>query len=385
MDKCTKTLKVKLYPTNTQAKTLEYMGSLCRHVYNWGLARRQEVYEATGKGLTYNQQSGELTAYKQANRWLYDVYADCLQQTLRDLDRAYKNFFEGRTRYPRFKSKHRTQPKLRFTKDVVLERTRIKIPKLGWVRVRNSHDLTKVKSVTIKRTPTGEWFATCVCEHVTQYPQPITTVCGIDLGLKDFAVITDGINYEHIKPPKYFREYERKLAHAQKALARKQKGSKNRAKAKLEVAKLHKRVANLRKNWLHQLSNRLTNEYDLICLEDLSIKGMARTTLAKSVLDAALGEFVGQLEYKTQWRGKHVQKVSRWFPSSKLCRECGVVNSELTLSERTWTCVCGATHDRDCNAATNVLLEGVSLLSGSDSPALDLWRTGKTSLVSTVL
>jgi len=369
MSKHTKTLKVKLYPTNTQANTLEYMASLCRHVYNWGLARRNEHYEATSKGLTYTRQSAELTAYKQANRWLYDVYADCLQQSLRDLDRAFANFFAKRTRYPRFKSKHRTLPKLRFAKDVTLERTRIKIPKLGWVRVRNSHEHGAVKSVTIKRTPTGEWYALCVIEFVAQSPQPIKTACGIDLGLKDFAVITDGINYEHIKPPKYFRQAQRRLRRAQQALARKQKGSKNRAKAKLKVARLHKRVANLRKNWLHQLSNRLTKQYDAICVENLNVKGMAKTTLAKSVNDAALGEFVRQLEYKTLWRGKHTQKVSRWFPSSRLCRECGAINTELKLNERTWVCTCGATHDRDCNAAMNVLVEGISLLSGSDSPA----------------
>ena len=380
MDKYTKTLKVKLRPTPTQAGKLTYMGSLCRHIYNWGLARRKEAYETTGKGLTYVQQSAEMTVYKQANRWLCDVYADCLQQSLRDLERSYRNFFEKRSKFPRFKSRHRTPPKLRFAKDVVLERTRIKIPKLGWVRVHNTHEHGALKSVTVKQSASGEWYALCVTEFASLPPKVIETACGIDLGLNSFAVITDGSVYHDVTPPKFFRKYEAKLAKAQKKLSRCVKGSNRRAKTKLSVAKLHKRTANLRANWLHGLSNRVVNEYDAVMLEDLNVKGMARSNLGKSLGDAALGEFVRQLEYKADWRGKTVQKIDRWFPSSKLHAACGVVHKELGRGERAWLCACGETIARDENAALNILLEGRRLLSGSDSPTLKSLRMGKSNI-----
>ncbi len=237
MNHRTRTLKVKLRPTVTQAEKLTYMGSLYRHIYNWGLARRKETYETTGKSLTYVRQSAEMTAYKQANRWLYDVYADCLQQSLRDLDCSYRNFFEKRSKFPRFKSRHRTPPKLRFAKDVILERTRIKIPKLGWVRVHNTHDYETVKSVTIKQTASGDWYALCVTKIVAQPFKPIETACGIDLGLNSFAVISDGIVYHDVAPPKFFRVFEKRLAKAQKKLSNCKKGSNRRAKAKLAVAR----------------------------------------------------------------------------------------------------------------------------------------------------
>lgn len=382
MNQYTRTLKVKLRPTATQAEKLTYTGSLCRHIYNWGLARRKEAYEATGKGLTYVQQSAEMTAYKQANRWLYDVYADCLQQSLRDLDRSYKNFFEKRSKFPSFKSRHRTPPKLRFAKDVVLERTRIKIPKLGWVSVHNTHEHGAVKSVTVKQTTSDDWYALCVTEFTAQPPKPVETACGIDLGLNSFAVITDGETYHDVAPPKFFRVYEKRLAKAQKKLSRCVKGSNRRAKAKLAVARLHKRIANLRANWLHQLSNRVANTYDLVCLEDLNVKGMARGNLGKSLGDAAISEFVRQLEYKAAWRGKAIQKIDRWFPSSKLHAACGVVNVALERGERVWVCECGETVARDENAALNILLEGKRLLTGSDSPGLKSVRRGKSGILA---
>lgn len=380
MNQYTRTLKVKLRPTITQAEKLTYMGSLCRHIYNWGLARRKEAYEATGKGLTYVQQSAEMTAYKQANRWLYDVYADCLQQSLRDLECSYKNFFEKRSKYPHFKSRHRTPPKLRFAKDVVLERTRIKIPKLGWVSVHNTHEHGAVKSVTVKQTASGDWYALCVTEFTAQPQKPIETACGIDLGLNSFAVMTDGTIYHDVAPPKFFRSLETKLAKAQKKLSRCVKGSNRRAKAKLAVAKLHKRIANLRANWLHQLSSRVVNKYDAVMIEDLNVKGMARGNLGKSLGDAALSAFVKQLEYKAMWRGKTVQKIDRFFPSSKLHAACGVVNKELERGERIWVCTCGETIARDENAARNILKEGLNVLSGSDSATLKSLRMGKSSI-----
>jgi putative transposase len=189
----------------------------------------------------------------------------------------------------------------------------------------------------------------------------------------------------YIAPPKFFRRYEEKLAKAQRHLSRKVKGSKNAAKAKRVVAKLHERISMLRANWLHQLSHRFVSEYDLICLEDLSIKGMAKTNLAKSVLDAALGEFVRQLEYKAQWRGRATQKIDRFFPSSKLHMSCGVLNKDLTLRERTWTCACGKEISRDENAALNILFEGLNLSLGCDTAeAKQLLRMGEPNVFTSL-
>lgn len=272
VDQSTSTLKVKLRLTPEQERTLVYQASHVRFVYNWGLARRQEVYKATGKGLTYVQQSAELTKLKAENRWLFDTYSDSLQWALKDLETAYKNFLEKRAKYPKFKSRHKVHSALKYAKGGVLERTRIKLPKLGWVRCFNSHEHGAVKSVRVKQTASGDWYALCVTEFTAQLPKPVETSCGIDLGLNSFAVITDGSTYHDVAPPKFFRSLEAKLAKAQTKLSRCQKGSSRRAKTKLVVARLHKRIANLRANWLHQLSNRVVNEYDAICLEDLNVK-----------------------------------------------------------------------------------------------------------------
>ncbi len=199
---------------------------------------------------------------------------------------------------------------------------------------------------------------------------------GIDLGLIDFAVYTDGQVYEHEAAPKFFREFEAKLAKAQKALSRKCKGSKNRAKAKLKVSTLHKRIADLRANFLHDLSSKLVKKYDLICTEDLNLKGMQQALkFGKSISDAALGEFVRQLEYKTLWKGGTHKKIHRFFPSSKLHMQCGVINSDLGLQAKsTFVCECGETVNRDENAALNILIEGAR---GHDIPSLKLWSWSK--------
>lgn len=382
MDSVTRTLKVKLRLSLGQERTLVYQASHVRFVWNWGLARRQEAFKATGKGLSWAEQCRELTTLKAENRWLFDTYSDSLQHALKDLETAYKNFFEKRAKYPKFKSRHKVRPALKYAKGATLEAGRIKLPKLGWVRCFNSHEHGAIKSVRVKQTASGDWYATCVTEFVPLPAKPVVRACGIDLGLNSFAVITDGETYQDVAPPKFFRSLEAKLAKAQKKLSRCEKGSNRRAKTKLAVSRIHKRISNLRANWLHQLSNRVVNEYDAVMLEELNIKGMARGNLGKSLGDAALSEFVRQLEYKAAWRGKTVQKIDRWFPSSKLHAGCGIVNSALQRGERVWVCECGETLARDENAALNILLEGKRLLSGSDSPTLKSVRRGKSGISS---
>lgn len=358
-----KVYRFRMEPTAAQGDVLLRMAGARRYVWNWGLARRKEAYAATEKGLTYNQQAAELTALKKQpeTAWLKEADSQLLQQALKDLDRAYGAFFGKRARFPRFKSSKRDEPRFRIPQRVRVEGSKVYIPKVGWVAIRQSQPIDcAIKGATFKRDTEGYWYVALTAEFampdVPLYPTNHERVVGIDLGLKDFAVTSDGTR---IAPPKFYRKGLGRLRRAQKALSRKQKGSKNRDKARKRLNKVHARIRNQRQDFLHKLTTGLVQKYDGLCIEDLSLKGMARTKLALSVLDAALGEFRRQLEYKAVWNRKHLSVIDRFFPSSKLCRECGTVNTALTLSDRVWTCECGAVHDRDLNAACNIKAEGI--------------------------
>lgn len=361
-----KVYRFRMEPTQAQSDALLRMAGARRFVWNWGLARRKEAYAATGKGLTYNQQAAELTTLKQQPEtvWLKEADSQLLQQALKDLDRAYAAFFGKRARFPRFKSKKRDVPRFRIPQRVRVESSKVYIPKIGWVKIRQSQPVDcPIKGATFKRDAEGHWYVTLTAEfEMPEVPLPPANperVIGIDLGLKDFAVLSDGTR---IAPPKFYRKGLSKLRRAQRELSRKQKGGKNRDKARHRLSKVHARVRNQRQDWLHKLTTGLVQKYDGLCIEDLNLKGMARTKLSTSVLDAALGEFRRQLEYKTVWHRKHLAVIDRYFPSSKLCRECGTINTALTLSDRVWTCGCGAVHDRDLNAARNIRAEGINMI-----------------------
>ena len=358
-----KVYRFRMEPTQAQSEALLRMAGARRWVWNWGLARRKETYAATGKGLTYNQQAALLTALKKQpeTAWLKEADSQLLQQALQDLDRAFKAFFEKRAGFPQFKSKKRDEPRFRIPQRVKVEGSKVYIPKVGWVKIRQSQPIDcAIKGATFKRDTEGHWYVTLTAEFampdVPLPPAHPERVVGIDLGLKDFAVLSDGTR---IAPPKFYRKGLSKLRRAQRALSRKQKGSKNRDKARHRLNKVHTKVRNQRQDWLHKLTTDLVTRYDGLCIEDLNLKGMARTKLSKSVLDTALGEFRRQLEYKSIWHRKHLVVIDRFFPSSKLCRECGSVNQSLKLSGRVWTCGCGAVHDRDLNAALNIKAEAL--------------------------
>lgn len=359
-----KVYRFRMEPTAAQGEALLRMAGARRFVWNWGLARRKEAYAATGKGLTYNQQAAELTALKKQPEmaWLKEVDSQMLQQALQDLDWAFKAFFEKRAGFPRFKSKKRDRPSFRIPQRVKVENSRVYIPKIGWVKIRQSHPIDcPIKGATFKLDTDGYWYVTLTAEFtMPDIPLPPANperVVGIDLGLKDFAVLSDGTR---IAPPKFYRKAERKLRRAQRELSRKKKSSKNREKAKRRLNRIYAKIRNQRQDWLHKLTTELVQKYDGLCIENLNLKGMAKTKLSKSVLDAALGEFRRQLEYKAVWYRKHLVVIDRYFPSSKLCRECGAINLNLALSDRVWTCECGAVHDRDLNAAMNIRDEGIS-------------------------
>lgn len=351
--------RFKLEPNNEQTQKLYQLAGSRRFAYNWALARRNEFYKAEGKTIPAAQLSQELTQLKtcEETAWLKEADSQLLQQALKDVDKAFQNFFAKRSKFPKFKSKKAGHFAFRIPQRVRVENGRVYCPKIGWISIRQSQEIEgETKSATFKRDACGDWFVTLTSEFEmpdTALPEPQNPV-GVDAGLKDFLFLSNG---ESVPAPRLFRKLEKKLAKAQRVLARRKAGSNRRADAKLRVAKAHRKTANSRADFVHKTTSGLVQRFDFIGIEDLNVKGLAKTKLSKSVLDAALGELRRQLEYKTQWNRRHFVVISRWFPSSKMCRCCGALNDALTLSERVWLCDCGVTHNRDHNAAINILNE----------------------------
>jgi putative transposase len=341
-----------------------------RVVFNDALAARQAAFEAGEPYLTDAATSARLTEVKAVSEraWLRDVSAVVLQQALADLNRAYRNFFDSsagkrkgpRVGLPRFRSRKDSRQSIRFTANSrfkVLENGRLRLPKIGDVEVRWSRGLPSVPtSVTVIRDAAGRFFASFVVE-VTPQPLPGTGIeCGIDLGLGHFAVLDDGTK---VSAPRFLRRAEKKLNRLQRELTRKQTGSRNREKARATVARAYARVADARRDFHHKLSTRIIRENQAVTVEDLAVRGLARTRLAKSVHDAGWSAFVGMLEYKAERYGRQFHKIGRWEPTSQVCSACGVKDGPKPLNIREWTCKeCGAVHDRDVNAARNILALG---------------------------
>ncbi|GAA3041284.1 transposase [Streptosporangium longisporum] len=360
----------RLHPTPGQCRAPARAFGCARTVYNDGLRLRQEAHE---QGLPYIP-DGDLskqiiTQAKQTPQraWLGEVSAVILQQALADLNVAYRNFFaslsgkrKGRkVAAPRFRSRKDSRQAVRFTKNARFAVTaggKLRLPKIGDAPVRWSRSLpSDPSSVTVVKDSAGRYFASFVVE-TSEQPLPQTdSQIGIDLGLTHFAITSDG---QKIANPRLLRRAAKKLRRAQKALSRTQKGSANRQKAKLKVAKAHAKVADTRRDWAHKLSTMLIRDNQAVYVENVAVSGLARTKLAKSVHDAGWSQFVGMLEYKAKRYGRTFARVDRWFPSSKLCSACGTIAGSMPLNVRSWTCPCGAVHDRDVNAAINILAAG---------------------------
>jgi len=361
---------VRLYPTAGQCQALARAFGCARTVFNDALRARRQAHEA---GLAYLP-DGELskqviTAAKKTpeRAWLSEVSAVVLQQALADLNTAYRNFFASvagkrkgpKVAPPRHRSRKDNRQAVRFTRNARFSVTaggKLRLPKIGDVPVRWSRELpAEPSSVTVVKDAAGRYFASFVVE-VGADPLPETAAeVGIDLGLTHFAVLSDG---RKIDNPRFLRRAERRLKKAQRALSRKAKGSTNRKKAVARVARVHARVADARRDFAHKLSTQIIRDNQAVYVEDLCVKGLARTRLAKSVHDAGWSQFVAMLEYKAGRYGRGLVKVGRFFPSSKTCSACGAVAATMPLNVRSWTCPCGAVHDRDVNAALNILAAG---------------------------
>lgn len=383
-----KALKIRLYPNKTQEVQINKLLGCYRFVYNKCLSKKITSYEndKTSENLTSlgHYLHGYLTKQYEYS-WLNEQNTKVLKQSIIDMLDAYKCFFEQHNGYPKYKSKHNNKQSCRFPFEAISKRNNYEDRKLSLANIRGIkfrcsdkyiNYLTKnkegIKSATLSKLPCGQYYLSILIDGnlLKQVSQSQNTV-GIDLGIKDFITTSDG---ETFKNRHFKKSVNDRLKKLQRQLSRKQKGSNNRDKARLKLAKLNKKINDSKLNYLHEVTNTLINENQVICIEDLNVKGIVRNhRLAESISEMNFGEFVRILEYKASWHGRVVVKVDRFYPSSKTCNRCGYIKKDLKLSERQWVCPeCGELIDRDYNAACNIRDKGIEMLVGSRTPELTL-------------
>ena len=358
-----KSYEYRLYPNKEQIIMLAKHFGCNRFIYNWALAKRIEEYEKTGKTISKFELNKMITQLKKEEKtqWLSEVLAQSLQQSIQNMETAYINFFRSKKGFPKFKSKksHRYSYRIPQNLKVDFENHKIFLPKIGYVNIRVDRQfIGEIKSATVKQVPSGKYFVSILIEDGICEPDKKELdkdkAIGIDLGLKHFAILSNGIKIEN---PKTLKQHLAKLNVLQKRLSKKVKGSNNRNKARIKVAKQQEKIANIRKDFLQKLSTQIINDsqIDTICLETLNISGMLKNhKLAQAISDVSWYEFVRMLEYKANWNGKNILRIGRFEPSSKLCT-CGYINNDLTLSDRVWECPkCHTVHDRDLLASQNI-------------------------------
>ena len=360
-----KAYKYKLMPNREQRETLSKYFGCVRFIYNWGLEKKIKSHKECGKSISYVKLSSEFTLLKQQKEfeWLNECPRETLQQSLRNLDAAFSNFFKKNAKYPKFKSKKHSRDSVKFTQTVHFDFRdwTVKLSKIGKIDLCKNRAFNQATckhgTCTVSRDHCGTYWCVVVIDDLQEIPLKAEVrkdnSVGIDLGIKDYAILSDGTKFSN---PKHLENTKKKLAHLQKVFARKAKGSNNHEKLRIKVAKCYRNITNKRNDFLHKLSSYLVNNYKTICLEDLNVKGMLQNhNLARAIQDASWSEFVRQLQYKSDWNGVNVIYIGRFEPSSKTCHNCGYVNHDLKLSDRKWVCPqCGEHLDRDINAAINI-------------------------------
>ncbi|WP_433228063.1 RNA-guided endonuclease InsQ/TnpB family protein [Actinomadura formosensis] len=364
--------RYRFHPTDEQAEELARTFGCARLVYNRALEERTRAWYTEQRRVSYVETSAMLTAWKRTPdlAFLGEVSSVPLQQALRHLQTAFTNFFAKRAAYPRFKSRKKSRQSAEYTRSAFKwSDGRLTLAKMSeplaivWSRPLPEHAVPS--TVTVSRDAAGRWFVSLLCEDAITRLDPVDQAVGIDAGVTSLVTLSTG---EKVTNPRHERRDRERLARAQKDLARKAKSSKNREKAKTRVARIHARIADRRRDFLHKLSTRLVHENQVVVIEDLNVAGMvANHSLARAISDAAWRDLRTMLEYKADWYGRELVVIDRWFPSSKTCSECGAITEAMPLSVREWECGCGARHDRDVNAAKNILAAGLAVAAcGAD-------------------
>ena len=370
-----KSIKIRIYPDSVQKQFISKQLGCCRLIYNKLLDCKKTQYEQNKQKISLSQLGKYLTNLKKQDEYLFlnDVYSVCLQQYMQDLVKAYDNFFKLHKGYPKFKSKKDTKQSCRFTNTLF----KFKKKKINGNRITLIKQLQNIlfkcsrkneiylnqnqkyiHSVTLTKTSTEKYYLSICIDYNIQEKETLDTVVGLDLGIKDFIVDSNGNRYEN---KHFYKNFENKLKKLNKQLSKKQKGSNNRNKARIKLAKVYEKIKNQRLNYLHQITSKLVNENQIICIEDLNVKGMMQNhKLSKSIQELSLFEFRCQLEYKCKWYGRQLIIIDRFYPSSKTCHNCGYIYKDLKLSDREWICPqCGKKIDRDYNASLNILTKGL--------------------------
>ena len=354
------TYKFRIYPNEEQKQKLAKCFGCQRFVYNYFLNKRNERY-LQNETSNYNKDAADLTILKKEFDWLKEPLSQSLQRTLRNLDTAFNRFFTKKAKFPRFKSR-RDKQSFCIPQNTEVKDGRLYIPKFKeGIKIKQHRAMEgEIINSTISKKPCGHYYVCITVERNIKKHKYNEKTVGVDLGIKDLAILSDGKRYKNIKS---YSTMEKRLARLQKRHSKKEKGSANREKTRRKLARLHERIVNIRSNHLHQVTSKIVSENQTICLEDLSVRGMLKNRkLAKSVADVSFYEFVRQITYKAGWYGRTVIQIDRWYPSSKTCFHCGFVNQNLTLAARDWDCPrCEKHLDRDFNAARNIEQEGLRI------------------------
>lgn len=359
--------KYRIYPNDKQKLLIEKTFGCCRYIYNHFLEVANQSYQENKKTINEFEMRKQLTVLRRETDWLREVPQQALGCAIRNLSSAFSNFFRKTSGHPTFKSKHKSNQSFNISQWVRAEGKKMSLQKCGWIKIAIKEPLRgRIMGTTVSRNAAGQYYASFTLDAgEVELPEPTEfdpkTTIGIDLGIRRFAVLSTG---EIIDNPRYLEQSQRKLAREQRRFSRKKKGGANRKKQKIKVARVHRKIANQRNDFLHKLTYRLTHENQVgtICIEDLAIRDLLQTRyVARGISDAAWGMFREQLTYKCKLYGKRLIVISRYAPTSQMCFDCGAVNEELILSQRTWTCSCGAKWDRDMLAAQNIRRFGIEL------------------------